>query len=405
MRRGILAAVVATTVMALLSGCVFDLDRRAEEGLQDEQTDAAFYTLPATLEPGDPGELIRTKPIESAPQGTKAWRVIYHSRDLSGNDIPVSGIVVIPDTVAPDGGRTVVSWAHPTTGSAQKCGPSLDLNPFLLIEGMDELLLAGYAVAATDYQGMSLAGPSSYLLGVTEGNNVLDAARAAHNLQEAGVGETVLLWGHSQGGQAALFAAQQAKAYAPELTIRAVAVAAPAADLLVLMSDDIIDVSGVTIAAYAIPAFTVAYADRFAADQMQAILTPAGLGATPTMAAMCLLSQNKAIHAIADPLIGEYVTSDPSTTEPWATLLKENSAGGFPIGVPVFIAQGLADTLVVPAATENYVAQLCKAGEDVTFDTYPGITHGLIAQVAVPKLLGFFADVMHDKKAPESCRE
>ncbi len=403
--RTLLIAALSLAVATALSGCVLDAERRIDEGLIDEYTDATFYELPETLTPGEPGEIIRTKSIASAPLGTAAWRVIYHSRDLAGNDIAVSGIVIVPDTPAPEGGRTVVSWGHPTTGSAQKCGPSLDLDPFLLIEAMDELLAAGYAVAATDYQGMSVDGPSSYLLGVTEGNNVLDAARAAHNLEDANVGRDLLLWGHSQGGQAALFAAQQAKDYAPELTLKAVAVAAPAADLRVLMSDDIIDVSGVTIASYAFPAFTAAYADRFTTEQMQAILTPAGLAATPQMAAMCLLSQNKQIHAIADPLIGNYVTSDPSTTEPWATLLAENSAGGSPVGVPMFIAQGLADPLVLPAATSGYVARLCSAGEDVTFETYSGVNHDYIADVASPKVLEYFAKAMSGTTAPSNCRE
>lgn len=405
MRRSWAAGVAALAVTALLTGCVLDLERRGEAELVDEYTDAEFYTLPTTLEPGEPGEIIRVKPISSAPVGSQAWRVIYHSRDMADNDIPVAGIVIIPDTPAPKDGRTVVSWAHPTTGSAQKCGPSLGSNPFELMEGMPELLLAGYAVTATDYQGMTVAGASSYLLGVTEGRNVLDAVRAAQNIEAAEIGDEYLLWGHSQGGQAALFAAQETQSYAPELTLKGVAVAAPAADLLVLMSDDIIDISGVTIASYAIPAFTAAYADRYSTDEMQAILTPAGLEATPTMAAMCLLSQNKEIHAIADPLVGGYVTSDPSTTEPWATLLKENSAGGAPIGVPIFVAQGLSDTLVLPPATQGYVTRLCAAGEAVTFEEYDGITHALIADIAVPKVLTFFGEAMNGTFEQQSCRE
>jgi len=41
----------------------------------------------------------------------------------------------------------------------------------------------------------------------------------------------------------------------------------------------------------------------------------------------------------------------------------------------------------------------------VTFVTYPGVTHGLIAEVAVPKLTRFFGDVMADKHTAQSCRE
>jgi len=49
-------------------------------------------------------------------------------------------------------------------------------------------------------------------------------------------------------------------AYAPELSVRAAAVAAPAADLGTLLDDDIGNVSGVTIGSYAFAAYQQAYA-------------------------------------------------------------------------------------------------------------------------------------------------
>lgn len=387
----------------LLSGCIWNLERGEVGDIVDEYTDETFYELPADIPAGEPGEIIRIRPMLEAPAGSQAWRVIYHSRDMAGNDIPVSGIVIVPDLPIGAGDRTTVSWAHPTTGSAPACGPSLDANPFDLIEGLYELLAAGYAVAATDYQGMSIDGPSSYLLGITEGNNVIDAVRAAQLIPGTDLGDDVLLWGHSQGGQAALFAAQQFEDYAPELTLQGVAVAAPAADLNALMTDDIVNLSGVTIASLAIPAMRAAYADRYSSDEMNAILTPEGLEAIPSMEGLCLLKQNKELHAIADPLIGNFVTSDPATTEPWATVLRENSAGGSPIGAPIFIAQGLADELVIPTATQGYVERLCAAGERVEFEKYDGITHALIADVAVPKVIAWFEQVQAGNPITATC--
>src|SRR5690606_37590410 len=116
-------------------------------------------------------------------------------------------------------------------------------------------------------------------------------------------GEDLWLWGHSQGGQAALFAAQDAATYAPELTLHDVAVAAPAATLTTLMSDDIANHSGVAIASYAFPAFEAAYADRYSQEEMQAILTPAGQAAVPQIEQLCLLSQNAEVVKLAEPLV------------------------------------------------------------------------------------------------------
>lgn len=188
----------------------------------------------------------------------------------------LDGVVVVHLGPPPAEGRTVVSWGHPTTGSASECAPSLGLDPYIGIEGMRVLLDRGYTVVATDYTGMGTAGPDSYLI--------------------------VILWGHSQGGQAVLFAAERAAEYAPELDIRAVAAAAPAADLKALLQTHLDDVSGVTIGSYALTAYSEIYADRGA--DLADILTPGALAAQPQMNELCLLTHIDQLHDIADPLVG-----------------------------------------------------------------------------------------------------
>ena len=287
-------------------------------------------------------------------------------------------------------GRVVVGWGHPTTGAAAGCAPSNGLDPFLVIEGLSALLTAGYVVVAPDYPGLGVTAPSSYLIGPSEAHSLLDAVRVARQLP-TGAGPTSVLWGHSQGGHAVLFAAQEASAYAPELTVRAAAVAAPAPDLGTLLDDDIGDVSGVTIGSYAFAAYQQAYASRYPGLQPTSILTDAGAAATPTMANLCLFGDNLRLHSIARPLLGDYVRSDPSTTPPWSTLLAENTPGPPPAGLPVFVAQGGADTLVVPAATQAYVGSACQDGARMTFRGYPTETHGTIADAALPDVMAFLA--------------
>lgn len=389
-RRAIIAIVVVVAIALLF---VANITRRVVEGHIEQKTDPAFYSLPAAIAPAAPGTVIRSERIASAPLGSTGWRVIYHSRNQAGNDIAVSAVVVIPNGPAPEGGRTIVSWAHPTTGGAAHCAPSLGSDPFLSIEGLHELLAAGYIIAATDYPGLGIAGASSYLLGVPESNSVLDAARAARTIAGRAASDRLILWGHSQGGQAALFAAQRAQTYAPEFRLEGVAVAAPAANLSTLMTDDIANRPGVTIASYAFPSFEAAYADRYTKAEIDAILTPAGAEATPKMAALCLLTQSSQLRTIAAPLIGHYVTSNPATTEPWQTMLRENSAGAQPITVPVFVGQGLADTLVIPAATRAYVTMLCSQGTDVSFHRFPGVSHALAAYASIPSLLIWLAQI------------
>jgi pimeloyl-ACP methyl ester carboxylesterase len=403
LRPWLVKAIAIASVVAMIAAVVgLDVLRRQSGQAADQLTNAAFYALPSPLPEGSPGDLIRSKPISGTPFGTNAWRVIYHSRDLAGRDIPVSGVVIVPSGLAPAGGRTVVAWAHPTTGAAPDCGPSVAKDPFQLIEGMHLLLAAGFAIAATDYPGMGVAGESSYLLGVPESNSMLDSVRAAEQIPNAHANKNVLLWGHSQGGQTALIAAERATQYSPELHIKGVAVAAPAADLGALMTANLGNIAGVTITSLAVTAYTAAYADRDPGSHIDDILTPQGAAATPEMSSLCLLTQTAKVHAIATPLIGNYVTSDPATTEPWTTLLAENSAGGSPIDVPIFVGQGLADKLVVPAATQKFVAGLCTAGENVSFHEYPGITHALAAYASLPALTVWLAQVSAGQ-TPSTC--
>lgn len=396
-----LLTALGATVLAVLAGT--GIVRQCSEDVVEHDTLGTFNVLPDPLPAGSPGELIRSERLLGAPDGAIAWRVLYHSTDLGGTAIGVSGIVVAPTAPAPPGGRPVVSWAHPTTGAQGSCAPSEGLDPFLLMAGLHELIDAGYVVAATDYPGMGADGPPSYLIGVSEGNSVLDAARAARAIPEAHAGTDLFLWGHSQGGQAALFAAQQAPSYAPELRLHGVAVAAPAADLALLLDDHRDDASGVTIGSYAFDALQRVYGPTDPAVRLDAVLTPAGQAVVPKIAPRCLLRDISELHEVAAPAVGDFFAVDPSTTEPWKTLLAENTPGSDPIGVPILVTQGDADALVLPAATAAFVSRLCASGEHVTFRTYEGIDHGLIGERTVPYLMTWLPAVRGGHPPASTC--
>ncbi len=376
--------------------------RRAVEGEIESRTVGTFYDVPSPLPAGQPGDLIRSERLLGAPDGSHAWRILYQSQDLNGTPIAVSGVVVAPNGDDHPGERPIVSWAHPTTGAAQKCAPSVGVDPFSTMEGVHELLDAGYVVAATDYSDMGAEGPPSYLVGSTEGRNVLDAARAARAIPETGAGSDLLLWGHSQGGQAALFAAQEASTYAPDLNLRAVAVAAPAAELGELLNDDIVDDSGVTLGAYAFLAYSTVYGPTTAGLELSSIMTPEAISAMPGMAELCLFGQHKELHEIATPLVGHFLVANPADVPPWSDLLNGNTPGATRIDVPILVAQGDADQLVHPPTTEQFVDHLCSTGETVNFRTFEHIGHALIAYAAIPDVLRTFRDAL-EGQAPTTC--
>ncbi len=96
------------------------------------------------------------------------------------------------------------------------------------IPGLDDMLSRGFVVVATDYVGLGTPGQHPYLIGESEARSVLDSVRAARRFPGAKAGDTFAVWGHSQGGHAALFTGQLAASYAPELKLAGVAAAAPA---------------------------------------------------------------------------------------------------------------------------------------------------------------------------------
>ena len=156
---------------------------------------------------------------------------------MDGKAVAVSGTVSIPKGKAPKGGWPVITWGHGTTGIADACAPSRDSasNPAhgsidYAYPLLQRWLKAGYAVVRTDYEGLGTPGDHPYLIGRSEGYSMLDMVRAARKLDKH-LGKQVIIAGHSQGGQAALFAASLAPKWTPELKVRGTVALAPVSHL------------------------------------------------------------------------------------------------------------------------------------------------------------------------------
>jgi hypothetical protein len=91
---------------------------------------AIAQTLPPTELVGPPGTILRQESMMFAPAGAAAYRVLYRSTGLHDEPIAASGIIIVPHGPAPEGGRPIVAWAHPTTGIVPRCAPSLAIFHF-----------------------------------------------------------------------------------------------------------------------------------------------------------------------------------------------------------------------------------------------------------------------------------
>jgi len=362
----------------------------------------AFYQAPDPLSPAPPGSIIRSEQIPvvaGLPARTTAFRVLYHSTSDSGADIAVSGIVVIPGRAPPPGGYHIVTWAHGTTGLADACAPSMDgIDP---IPYLPQLLAAGYVVAATDYEGLGTAGVHPYLVGQSEGQSVLDAARAARDLLGPFASDEVVVFGHSQGGQAALFAGQIADTYAPELFIAGVVSVAPVSDVNEFVPAQV-GRSADPLAVYTV-ASLYAWSKVYGDVRLPDVLTPRGVALTATIDETC-------INALADEfarLPTDRIFRSGWETDP-AVLAHEaqNQPGNAPTTAPVLMVQGVSDVLVPYRLTTQLVDQhLCRGEHDtVQYDAYRDEGHSNVIQAAQGDVLRWIGARLDGRRpAPDSC--
>jgi acetyl esterase/lipase len=394
-RRGVLKRLLQSR--RAVTGLLFLLF--GQSGAASAQS--SFYDAPRSLLPGQPGTIVRQEGIDGAPLGAAAYRTLYRSTGLNGEPIFVSGVIVVPQGEPPAGGRPIVAWAHPTSGVTPRCAPSLAIFLFQQIQGLRSFVERGYVVAATDYPGLGTPEMHPYLVGDSEARAVLDIVRAASNMPGAGGGKRFTVWGHSQGGQAALFTGMIAKSYAPELELLGVAAAAPATDLAALMRDDIGTTGGNNIMAMTLWSW-----HRVFDAPIAKIVDPRAIPTLDRLARVCIEGpfDLSARQKIGQALDQHFLTVDqPADIEPWRSLLQKNSAGILPSEIPVFLAQGTTDQIINPNVTRDYMNKLCNAGSKVKLMILPDIGHGRAAQASTATAVSWMTDRFAGGAAPDDC--
>jgi alpha-beta hydrolase superfamily lysophospholipase len=304
------------------------------------------------------------------PENSRAVRFLYTTTAIDGSIAVGSGIVVIP-TPEPPGPWPVVLWNHGTTGVAQPCAPSILADPLGsgAMPAQQAAIDNGWAIVAPDYIGLGTAGPHPYLIGIPTAHSSIDALRAARQLEGLSLSDQTVVWGHSQGGGAALWVGIEARTYAPDVPLLGVAAMAPASDLPSLATGIQGNPVGQLFAAFIIHAYSQVYPDVRFDDYVRA----SAREVLNSVVTRCL-SEPATLLSLGAVLSGENLYAGDLTSGALATRLAENVPSA-PSGAPIFLAQGLGDTLITPAAQEGFVNTLCAAGQVVEFHTYAGRDH------------------------------
>jgi len=364
----------------------------------------AFYDPPAGV-PSAPGILLRHEPFtRGLPAGARAWRLLYTTTRGDGTPT-VSGALILAAITLPPGPRPVIAWAHGTTGVAEGCAPSLLPAPYPfngIVPALDQAIARGWVLVATDYPGLATEGPHEYLMGEGEGRAVLDAVKAAWQLPSLSLHRRAVVWGHSQGGHAALWAGGIAARHAPEIEVAGVAALAPATQLTVLVEAGPDSPIRTMMSSYAMSAYSSVYPDvRF--DEY---VRPAARLLARGMAGRCLAAPGGYFSLYEARLLRRNIFGRSPSSGPLGRRFDANTPR-LPIPSPVLIAQGATDDLVPAHIQEQYVAERCQAGQALEYRHYAGRDHlGLVASDSplAGDLVQWTEDRMAGVPPPEGCR-
>ncbi len=349
-----------------------------------------------------PGSILRVWPqVGGSVENATAYRILYRSTGLNGEPIAVSGAVLFRGDAARATRRDIVAWAHPTTGVVEKCAPTLLPDLSGTIAGIEEMLDRGYVIAATDYQGLGSEGMHPYLIGVSEARSVLDSVRAARELPDAAAGNRFAVWGHSQGGHAALFTGEQAASYAPELKLVGVAAAAPATYLGELFRADRGSIGGNSLTAMVLLSWSKIYD-----IPLDNVVVPAAMRSFKSVASTCIerITELLRLEEIEAPLQRVFLKVDPTTIEPWRGIMENNTPGKLPPGAPVLILQGTADDLVRPKVSQQFADHLCAGGAVVEMRWLEGVSHAFAGYDGADTAVRWMEDRFHGRPATNGCK-
>jgi alpha-beta hydrolase superfamily lysophospholipase len=344
-----------------------------------------------------PGTVISAAPFPGGPSNATAQRIVYASTAPDGSQIEVSALVVVPKTPrAPSGGRPVVAWLHPTTGIATACAPSQGPSPFGQIQGLGLFLSRGYIIVATDYPGLGTPGTHPYLVGVSEARAAVDSVRALQHLPDLQASNRFAVWGHSQGGHAALFVPDVTAKYAPDLHLVGVAAAAPVTDVAALLQQPGEDPLWGGLLSYTVASWSQVYklnpADILPAD---------GQPAVDRAAQECLETKDQMDQLLSDaaPLNNQPVTPGDA----WRARMAENSPQPWASGIPAFIAQGARDAVVDPVLTASFAQRLCTAGIPVRYVSLSRGDHYTAGVRSAGAAAAWISDRFADRSPKDDC--
>lgn len=357
---------------------------------------SSFYSSEVDLKNKKPGEVLKIEEMKAPVVGGKAYRLLYVSQLPNDSLVPVSGMVFVPNKESES--RNIVAWAHGTVGLGETCAPSRRLIPNANLEPWLSMMMdKGWIVVATDYTGLGVKGQNQYLVGESEGRDVLNSIRAVKNLTEFNPGEKAVVFGHSQGGHSALYSANIQQEYAQEIDLLGIVAAAPATEL-----------NSVFEVAYDKPLLWAIVPEIFVSWDKSYDLNTKILNSShdtfeenEEIAKLCI--ENKVSQALIFKNASKpYFSSNPNKDLSWYNAFKSESPAPTK-NIPTLILQGLADDVVSPNATALFVSKSCKQASDLESLWYKNVGHVELPNVTSDDSVDWIANRFNGESMKSNC--
>jgi len=321
---------------------------------------AAAASIPGTVL----SSTTATLPPELTPLAT-GKRITYVTTDVNGNLITATGLIMTPKTGK---ANRVSAWSHGTTGLADQCTPSVNQNVFWpeARVAIAKLLGKGFTVAAPDYPGLGTSQAHPYLIGLSEARSIIDAVKAARNLDSSLV-PAYVIDGHSQGGQGSLFANQIASSYDGNLVLKGSASIAPVSNAATLAPL----IPGTPNQGYLVMGL-------YGLQTVDSSFSASSVLASPAKAKTSVLSSGCLMEILAayqnfsasQLLVGGALPdSVVAKLDHWVSPAQTAPTA------PILLIQGTADESVPAFLTEMLVDELHHYSQPVTYQKIHGATH------------------------------
>lgn len=363
---------------------------------------SSFYTWSKAI-PATPGKLLRSEPLDSAlslPNAASAQRILYTSLDGIDGKTPivVSGALFIPKGPAPAGGWQVASWGHGTVGVADICAPSWAGRSYRDVQYLNRWLEEGYAIVATDYQGLGVPGGHPLLNNRMAAYGILDAAKAVV-AGVPGLADKVLIIGQSQGGAGAFAAGAYAATYAPKLGVKG---SIGTGVIYTVGSKNVGEQDQNKVD----PALAYGFYTLLAAQQYDPSIDPRDFY---TDKALPLFEQARTscLSALVSDVVGTGLTPANAKKDyqgdqlkPW---LAQVSYPTLKLAQPIFIGTGAEDKTPAAATQVALMQDACKAGSVVQGHLYKGLGHSETVNASLKDSIPFARQVISGQPVTPNC--